>query len=1197
MKNKFLQMLIAMVLVLSIVEANAQLNGNYSIDPSGSGDFETIQEAVDTLVSQGVDGPVAMGIAAGTYNEQILIPTIPGTSQNTKVTFRSQELDSTSVVITYGTTSYDYNYVLKFSGANDIIVSNLTLQNTSSDDYSRVITFEDKTERIELRNNHITGANEATLKYSSSIHYEDKSGNANIAQTIQVRDNYIEGAPYSICFEVYDDYGLENLIAGNDCKAPVYLEGQQNVEIKQNKIYYKDERDLLKLTDCHGRIKVLNNAIITENYYGSHDGMVISGCAAAEADSALIANNIIYTKGQSEVHGIDGIVIQNSSSIHVYHNTVYLNCYADQNYAITLNGNEAIDIQNNLFAVIQDGQVFKYDNAFHMDNNNLFTNGSYFAKVNFDEIPNLDSLQSLTGQHENATSFYPDFADEAEPESLVPRAANLNNTGVDLRAWVLFDYNRKTRNINPDVGAFEVDYHPELEAGLTHLTCYGDNSGAIELSPSGSGPFNYLWSTGATTKDLSGLDAGTYSVTVEGANGFETYGEYTLNAPDVISIDYEVTDAMCDSATGDISVYPSGGQGQFAYQWTTGDTTNFVDSLVSGVYIVTVTDDNGCSNFASISVDDNGGPEINSSVVTNVSCNGGADGAIDISGNGAVAYEWSNGAASEDINNLTAGIYEVTLTGESGCQTYEQYSVMQPESLAVWIQTTGATCGQANGTALANISGGTAPYYLSWSVGSAADTITDLELGTYALTVTDSNGCGLSKSFTINESGAPTIVLDSLIAGQCGAADGAAYVSVVGQNAPFEYQWSNGSTNEDLMNVDPGQYALSVTDSAGCNTFTIAEIPGNKPAVNPICMVTVDSGTYQNEIIWEQQYSANVDYYRIYKESYQSGVYNPIGTVDANQGGLFVDTLSDVMQRAWRYKLAVVDTCGYESQLSEHHKTIHLTMNIGLLNTVNLIWDRYEGFDYDTYYIHRRVGATWTLIDSVPASLHSYTDQNPVMDETLYYMITIEHPYGCDPESKVNRRTVRSNVSPPAPPAIWHDMPPYPPEGLYALEIGANSVELAWNPAVDDNGIAGYEVYQNGNYVTAVTDTTCTVSGLESNTEYDFYIKAFDNMGQYSGISDVIQVMTAVGIHDAQSMLAIYPNPATSEVFVHMKESAQKIKGQLLTIDGKIVKHVHDPNLQSGRLLRIDLSDVSSGLYILQVSSGQDLFRQKLIVK
>jgi hypothetical protein len=176
--------------------------------------------------------------------------------------------------------------------------------------------------------------------------------------------------------------------------------------------------------------------------------------------------------------------------------------------------------------------------------------------------------------------------------------------------------------------------------------------------------------------------------------------------------------------------------------------------------------------------------------------------------------------------------------------------------------------------------------------------------------------------------------------------------------------------------------------------------------------VSVDSSSGYNEIIWNKPSIDLIDSFFVYKEGTTAGVYNKIGGIKASDYSVFIDSTSNPQQRADRYKITRQDSCGIETY-STAHKTIHLSINQGVGNTFNLIWDTYEGFTYGTYYILRGSSPNnLVTIDSVQSSLTSYTDLNPPPG-AVNYAIEVRTPNNCNPtarSSSVTYGSSRSNV-------------------------------------------------------------------------------------------------------------------------------------------------------------------------------------------
>jgi len=212
------------------------------------------------------------------------------------------------------------------------------------------------------------------------------------------------------------------------------------------------------------------------------------------------------------------------------------------------------------------------------------------------------------------------------------------------------------------------------------------------------------------------------------------------------------------------------------------------------------------------------------------------------------------------------------------------------------------------------------------------------------------------------------------------------------------------------------------TTSGACLTnmhdSAIVIVTGAPPATPTICMVTYDTTTSQNEIIWDKPTGVyNLSHYNIYKQTYQSNVYSKIGQVPFSSMSTYVDTASHPLIHWDRYELSVTDTNGVESALSPDHMTIHLDASSGFTG-FNLTWNSYIGFTFQTYRIHRKhESGPWVLIDSVAADDYTmlYTDPYFQSGTTTYY-IEVVKPYPCYPTLKDNvYQSVVSNVAISAP--------------------------------------------------------------------------------------------------------------------------------------------------------------------------------------
>lgn len=161
-----------------------------------------------------------------------------------------------------------------------------------------------------------------------------------------------------------------------------------------------------------------------------------------------------------------------------------------------------------------------------------------------------------------------------------------------------------------------------------------------------------------------------------------------------------------------------------------------------------------------------------------------------------------------------------------------------------------------------------------------------------------------------------------------------------------------------------------------------------------MCMVTVDT-LNKNMIIWEDPNIEYLDSVYIYQEKLMTGNYVRIGAKSAEGATFFIDTISNPDQNSSSYKISFIDTNGYTSPLSKYHKTMHLTMSIGVGGACNLIWDDYRGFYYNSFIVYRGTSIDNLLkIAELPTNLFTYTDLAPPLGK-VYYVIEVEKVAGC----------------------------------------------------------------------------------------------------------------------------------------------------------------------------------------------------------
>lgn len=330
----------------------------------------------------------------------------------------------------------------------------------------------------------------------------------------------------------------------------------------------------------------------------------------------------------------------------------------------------------------------------------------------------------------------------------------------------------------------------------------------------------------------------------------------------------------------------------------------------------------------------------------------------------------------------------------------------------------------------------------NWTVPSGANIVSGT--GTNSITVDYSasavsgnvvvmpvNGCGNGTSSILN------VVVNTLpeMAGNitgndtimvCPVSDSVSYTVSPIFNASY-YVWSlpagatiisGDSTNSILVNFSntavSGNISVFGENACGVGATATFGIYVTPVPTQELCMVSVDDNSNYNIVSWEKPIAADIDSFRIYREVLSSFVH--IGSVDYTELSSYVDSVylpaADPNTTNFRYRISVIDTCGNESVLSNHHRTIFLQANQGVGGVVNLSWVPYEGATVDFYRIMRDSTGTgnFIAIDSVPGVNTVYTDlAPPVNGNNLGYLLEVNWSTSCTP-TRATVSTSRSNI-------------------------------------------------------------------------------------------------------------------------------------------------------------------------------------------
>jgi len=360
---------------------------------------------------------------------------------------------------------------------------------------------------------------------------------------------------------------------------------------------------------------------------------------------------------------------------------------------------------------------------------------------------------------------------------------------------------------------------------IGHVSCYGLSDGYIDIEiAGGTPPYYYIWSNGQLTQDLLNIPAGTYSGTVIDSHECVFEYEFEITQPDPLELTTYTEDVLCyGDNTGSIDLVVEGGTPPYQYDWSNNSNSQDQFDIFAGIYVVTVTDANGCVNYTMVQIEQPDLPLHGDITPTHVRCFGEGNGIADLNvfgGTPPYYFSWSNGEISEDIYDLIPGIYSVTINDEHGCLAGDTVQIFQADApMAGSITGNDVTCnGGDDGNIYIEVTGGIPPYHYEWNNGSWQEDQIGIEAGTYTVTVTDANYCHYTMTFDVNEP-EPFYIQPMDDPTICYGQNAEIGIGIIeGSVEPYTIVWSNGDNGMTTI-VDPLEttsYSAHIIDGANC---------------------------------------------------------------------------------------------------------------------------------------------------------------------------------------------------------------------------------------------------------------------------------------------------------------------------------------------------------------------------------------------
>ena len=391
-------------------------------------------------------------------------------------------------------------------------------------------------------------------------------------------------------------------------------------------------------------------------------------------------------------------------------------------------------------------------------------------------------------------------------------------------------------------------------AGNMTITCILNEIELVADAAGGDGNYTYMWSTGSTASNITVTEAGTYTVIVTDGNDCigttEMIIEDDLIEP-TISVSSEAETSL-GASDGSVSVDVTG---EVEIKWFDADgmiigTTSTIEGLAPGVYCAVVTGANGCESESCIEVFSGSDPcigfaaEINNNLSNSmISCAGADDGTLTVEITGGTEpfeYEWSNGQTTAVLTDLGPGLITGVIIDANNCQTEVEFEIVEPEAIELNLSGNSETSAGANdGSAEANVSGGTGDYTYSWTgpngFTATSAVISDLAPGEYCVEISDDNNCTTEDCFEVSAGDDPCrdfeVIAEGLSVSCFGSEDGSVDLEVLNGAGPYNVVFMgipltsfDGTTFTSPTILPAGVASFTIVDANGCEATVEVEI-------------------------------------------------------------------------------------------------------------------------------------------------------------------------------------------------------------------------------------------------------------------------------------------------------------------------------------------------------------------------------------
>jgi parallel beta-helix repeat protein len=566
------------------------MSGTYTINASlapSLSNFQSFYEAVEALKCAGISGPVTFMVAAGTYNEKVLIPQVTGMADTSLISF-IHDGDSSLCLLTYTPpNTSDYITLRIGSGASNLLFKGISIiSNVGIYDPGVAVELADNVWNLTFDN---CAMITAPTDWTSDMAGFRASGNG--CSNIRISNTRIYGGYYGVYFYYGDYVWIDSCDISNFGYMGLYMYYCSDTRIEANNINsgttINNSKYLGYFYGAYGKISILNNRL-TNLQYGY--GIYLYNSYASYLDSGLIANNMISFPTLSS-NSQYGLYLNSCEYMNVVHNSILLRSSYSSSMALQLRYVNYSKVYNNILSCVPAGYaLYQPYSAYSLllDYNGYYSGSSTWAYYNYTSITNLPALRTLTGGDNGSIFQAPSFVSDTDLHinNNGATAGFFNNSGTAFSA-VSTDIDGQPRNsLTPDMGADEFDL-TGMDAAITWLApVMPVNSGAqmVKVAISNLRP-TPITSIGLTyTNGLSTVS--------------EVFSGFTLNHGEVDTFTFSTTYLLDLNAT--LWAYIDSVNG-IADDLQSNDTTtiNVICTALSGTYTLNPANPTGSGNFNS----------------------------------------------------------------------------------------------------------------------------------------------------------------------------------------------------------------------------------------------------------------------------------------------------------------------------------------------------------------------------------------------------------------------------------------------------------------------------------------------------------------------------------------------------------------------------------------------------------------------